>query len=670
MNIEFQKSLSFLASLVKSISLPVVVIGTDLRIRFVNPAAEVLFAERIKKTAVGENCFRFLHGYDQPCSTLGEGCPLIDCQETGGVVKSKYKMDGGDEFPRFYEIIAAPLRGDVGKMVGIVEVFNDITDWTLFEKWLKAARQDSDSLLQERTAKLLESNKTLRLEIQERLRTEMALLQARKRSELLYRVIPSAIFTVDLDRHITSWNDKAEALTGYSREEIVGRPCSIFALYPCPGKCGMYSDSIPKPVMGRECIIRTKDGQSRIVSKNGDFLLDDDGNIIGAVESFEDITNIKKFEEELSGERDKLKGMLSAMNQSMHIVSPDYIVEYQNDDALQAFGNMLGQRCYAIYRERTTPCENCLMHAAIDQQCIQRTELLLSNKKSYAQSYTPFIDVDGQTKMLVLLRDITEEKLLQAESLRSVQLASVGELAAGVAHEINNPINGIINYAQIIQDESGNNETLVKISEKIIREGERVAAIVTNLLSFARQQDDNFDRIHINQVVFDAIDLIRHQLSKNCIILEVTLPDDLPSILGHHQQLQQVFLNLFSNARYALNQRYPGRDPQKKIIVSGQVIAVEDRAYVRIIVQDLGTGIPDEIVAKIFEPFYSSKTMGEGTGLGLNISRDIVARHEGRLTVDTRDGQYTSLIVDLPALVDEEPAGMGQNPRREGRIDD
>jgi signal transduction histidine kinase len=246
----------------------------------------------------------------------------------------------------------------------------------------------------------------------------------------------------------------------------------------------------------------------------------------------------------------------------------------------------------------------------------------------------------------------------------------VGELAAGVAHEINNPINGIINYAQIIQDESGNNETLVKISEKIIREGERVASIVTNLLSFARQQDDNFDRIHINQVVFDAIDLIRHQLSKNCIILEVMLPDDLPSILGHHQQLQQVFLNLFSNARYALNQRYPGRAPQKKIIVSGQVIAVEDRAYVRIIVQDLGTGIPDEIVAKIFEPFYSSKTIGEGTGLGLSISRDIVARHEGRLTVDTRDGQYTSLIVDLPALVDEEPAGMEQNPRREGRIDD
>jgi PAS domain S-box-containing protein len=661
MQAEFQKSLSFLPAVMKSISLPVVVIGRDLRIRFVNPAAEILFTERTKTTPVGEECYRFLFGHEVPCSTLGKGCPLIKCQETGGIIKSELKMNVADEFPRYYEIIAAPMRDDDGKLLGIVEVFNDITDWKLFEKWLKAAQQDSEHLLQERTAKLLESNKKLHLEVQERKRTEMALLQARKRAELLYRVIPSAIFTVDLDKHITSWNDKAEALTGYSSEEIVGKPCSIFALYPCTGKCGIYSDSIPKPIVGRECIIRTKDGQSRIISKNGDLLLDDDGKIIGAVESFEDITSIKKYEEELSGERDKLKGMLSAMNQSMHIVSPDYMIEYQNDDALQDFGNMLGQRCYTLYRERTAPCEHCLMHAAIDQQSIQRIELLLPNKKTYAQSYTPFIDVDGQTKMLVLLRDITEEKLLQAETLRSVQLASVGELAAGVAHEINNPINGIINYAQIIQDESSDNETLTKISEKIIREGERVAAIVTNLLSFARQQDDHFDKIYINDVVFDAIDLIQHQLSKNCILLELMLPDDLPPLLGHHQQLQQVFLNLFSNARYALNQKYPGKDPQKKIIVSGQVITVEDRKYIRIIVQDLGTGIPDEIVSKIFEPFYSSKTTGEGTGLGLSISRDIIARHEGRLTLDTRAGQYTSLIVDLPALDDGEPADGGYN---------
>ncbi|RJX24047.1 MAG: PAS domain-containing protein [Desulfobulbus sp.] len=662
MNTEFQKSMSFLTSLVKSISLPVVVIGTDLRIRFVNPAAEILFAEKIKGSPVGENCYRFLHGHEAPCFTRGEGCPLIDCRETGGVVKSKYTMDDKGEFPRHYEIIAAPMRGDVGKMVGIVEVFNDITDWTLFEKWLKAAHQDSEHQFRERTAKLLEANKTLRLEIQERQRTEMELLQERKRSELLYRVIPSAIFTVDLDRHITSWNDKAAALTGYSREEIVGRPCSIFALYPCPGKCGMYTDSIEKPIVGRECVIRTKNGQTRIVSKNGDFLLDDDGNIIGAVESFEDITNIKKFEEELSGERDKLKGMLSAMNQSVHIVCPDYIIEYQNDDALQAFGDMLGQRCYKLYRGRSAPCEHCLMHAAIEEHSIQRIELLLGNNKSYAQSYTPFVDVDGQTKMLVLLRDITEEKLLQAETLRSVQLASVGELAAGVAHEINNPINGIINYAQIIQDESDSNETLTRICDKIIREGERVASIVSNLLSFARQQDDNFDKIRIEEVIFDAVDLIRHQLSKNCIILELKLADNLLPIFGHHQQLQQVFLNLFSNARYALNQRYPGKEPRKKIIVSGEVVTVEEEEYNRIIVKDLGTGIPDEIVAKIFEPFYSSKTSGEGTGLGLSISRDIIGKHGGRLEVKTVNGEYTSMIVDIPVLTEEELTGMGETP--------
>ncbi|HER63192.1 MAG TPA: PAS domain S-box protein, partial [Desulfobacteraceae bacterium] len=194
--------------------------------------------------------------------------------------------------------------------------------------------------------------------------------------------------TVDLNRRITSWNDKAEALTGFSREEIVGKSCSVFAMFPCTEQCGMYSDFIAKPIVGRECIIRTKDGQRRTISKNGDFLLDDDGNVIGAVESFEDITDIKKVEEQLISEHDKLKGMLAAMRQSMHILGPDYIIEYQNDEAKAAFGDRYGEQCYRVYRDREAPCEECLMQAAIDTESIQRFELVMGDHTYYDQSYT------------------------------------------------------------------------------------------------------------------------------------------------------------------------------------------------------------------------------------------------------------------------------------------
>lgn len=644
----------FLQSLVHSISLPMVVVGTDMRVKFVNSAAAILFADKIEETAVGEFCHKFMFGREQSCVQLGKCCPLVDCRESGGTVKTEFKLETDGEFPQYYEIIATSLYNEDGTYLGIVEVFHDITDWKLFEKWLKAAQKDSENLVKERTAKLLESNKKLRQEVLERQRTEMDLLRARKRSELLYRVIPSAIYTVDLNRRVTSWNDKAETLTGYTRDEIVGKSCTIFAMFPCTEKCGIYSDSIEKPIVGRECIIRKKDGQRRIISKNGDLLQDDDGNVIGAVESFEDITDIKQVEEQLISEHDKLKGMLAAMRQGMHILGPDHVIEYQNDEAKAAFGDRFGEKCYHVYRQRDTPCENCFMEAAMETESIQRTEIFMTDNTWYDQSYTPFRDAAGQVKVLVLLRDITEEKLLYAETLRAVQLASVGQLAAGVAHEINNPINGIINYAQIIQDEAGANQGMSGIAEKIIREGERVASIVSNLLSFARQKEDKSEEIAIAAVIQDAVDLIRYRLSKDCIVLEMNIAEELPTIFGHHQQLQQVFLNLFSNAKFALNQRFSGKDSRKKIIISGGVVELDGREFVRIIFQDMGIGIQKEKIGKIFEPFFSSKTQGEGTGLGLSISREIITKHGGFLHVESQEGEYTRMIVDLPVYAGHE----------------
>ena len=171
------------------------VIGTDRRIMFSNPAADILFAEKETESCQGEFCYKFMFGYDDTCSNFGKDCILDECLETGGTVRSEFRLDLKDDFPRFYEIFATLLYGDDGREIGIVEIFYDISDWKLFEKWLKAAQQDSDNMLKERTANLLEINKKLRQEVHERIRAEMALIRAKNRSELLYRVIPSAIFT-------------------------------------------------------------------------------------------------------------------------------------------------------------------------------------------------------------------------------------------------------------------------------------------------------------------------------------------------------------------------------------------------------------------------------------------------------------------------------------------
>jgi len=232
--------------------------------------------------------------------------------------------------------------------------------------------------------------------------------------------------------------------------------------------------------------------------------------------------------------------------------------------------------------------------------------------------------------------------------MQAGQLAAIGELAAGVAHEINNPVNGIINFAQLLADDSQDDEQH-DILRRIIDEGERVADIVRNLLAFARQHSDQeSDEVAVATVLDNALALYTHQLAKDGIILTIDIEENLPLLRLNPQQLQQVFLNLLSNARHALNQRYSGKNPGKKLAIQVLLHNGADGRFVRTKVTDYGTGIPREIIDHIFEPFFSSKKPGEGTGLGLSISHGIIKGFKGHLRVESVAGEYTTMMVDLP----------------------
>ncbi len=640
------RKLHFLELVINAVSDPVVVIGTDMRVKLYNNAAKMF--SKIKPLPPGEeHCYRLLFNLDQPCDQTGEICPLYEVLEADKPITIEHKVEGKDGV-RYYEIVASPLGAEDGDLLGIIEIFRDITDRKESELALKKTQEELEHRVEERTFDLRASFDTLRNEIEERERAEKELLQAKERSELMCRVIPSAIFTVDPERRITSWNDKAEWVTGFKSEEVLGKKCDVFALNPCTVVCGIFSKDSEKPIMGKECEVKTKDGDIRIISKNADLLKDIDGNVIGAIESFVDITEFKQVAEELRSERDKFSSMLSAMGQGMHILNPSFDIEYQNDVLRRAFGDRIGEKCYSVYKQRVEPCEVCRMHVAIETHEIQRTEELMANGRYYEQSYAPFRDVDGQTKVLILLRDITEEKAYQAETMRAGQLASLGELAAGVAHEINNPINGIINYAQILLDEAGATDEDAEVLGRIIKEGERISDIVRNLLSFARQRDEEVEDVDFAMILDNSLALVKHQLQKDGISLTVDIPEDLPRIKVNPQQLQQVMLNLLSNSRHALNQRYPGRDPEKNILIQCKAIQLEKKLYVRATFTDFGTGISKEIIGKIFDPFFSSKKPGEGTGLGLSISHGIIKDFNGFLRAESKEGEYTTMIIELP----------------------
>ena len=247
-----------------------------------------------------------------------------------------------------------------------------------------------------------------------------------------------------------------------------------------------------------------------------------------------------------------------------------------------------------------------------------------------------------------LEQEIADRKLAEAEAMRASQLASLGELAAGVAHEVNNPINGIINYAQLLANRSEKGSDNNDIARRIIREGERVTSIITNLLSFAREIKEQKKPVSISEIMCDTLALIETQLKKDGIKLKVHMPADLPRITAQPQQIEQVFLNIISNARYALNQKYPDTCKNKKLEIIAGLETGGERPYMFITFYDTGTGISECIRDKIVNPFFTTKPRGTGTGLGLSISNGIISDHGGRLVIKSEHGKFTEVRIELP----------------------
>jgi PAS domain S-box-containing protein len=261
------------------------------------------------------------------------------------------------------------------------------------------------------------------------------------------------------------------------------------------------------------------------------------------------------------------------------------------------------------------------------------------------------IDLDGIPHIVTIIRDISERK--KAEM--STRLASIGELAAGVAHEINTPIASIMLNAQMLgeyEDMPVNEKQ--KLYQAISSNSERVADIVKKLLSFARANEKKKSLEYIGFIVEEALSLVKYQINKSGAILDVDIPDSLPKVLINKQQLQQVFLNIINNSRYSLNQKQYVHGEKMRLEIKGDLAERSNTQYVRLTFHDNGEGIAANVLDKIMLPFYTTKPEGSGTGLGLSISHGIMKDHDGLLEIESKEGVYTKAIVYIPVEVSTE----------------
>ena len=264
-----------------------------------------------------------------------------------------------------------------------------------------------------------------------------------------------------------------------------------------------------------------------------------------------------------------------------------------------------------------------------------------------------YYEYDGVVGTLAFAHDITEEKKAQAvrfeleqRSQQQQKLESIGLLAGGVAHEINNPIQGILNYAELMV-ESTEEPKVKEYASEIIVETKRVAEIVRNLLQFSRMDKQSHSEARIEDIIHRTLSLVNTIFRKDNIKITLELEANLPAIQCRSQQIQQVLMNLLTNARDAIQENTNMDEMNKHIRVSTKKQEHQHREYIVLSVTDNGIGIQDDVKEKMFQPFFSTKSKEKGTGLGLSISYGIVKDHDGFIEV-VNDKNNTRFDVYLP----------------------
>ncbi len=347
--------------------------------------------------------------------------------------------------------------------------------------------------------------------------------------------------------------------------------------------------------------------------------------------------------------------LFQAIQDPVLIVTPDGIIIDANNAALKAARKskleIIGKGICTIIHGGSLPHIKCPLEKFL-LTCSPRVEetTLPGLSGEYHLTISPVRDRDNKVRKIILLaRTLTSDEVRKADSMRTAQMAAIGELAAGVAHEVNNPITGIINFAQLLLDDSQKDSLEAELLERIVNEGERVALIIKNLLSFARENEIISEPIEISHIIHDSMSLVAHQLKKDGIKIITEPPKNNCLVHGNYTQLQQVILNLLSNARFALNARYPTSSPNKTLKISCYHFFKEGgQPMIQITFKDTGTGIPQAFLKRLFDPFFTTKPSGKGTGLGLSISYGIIHDHGGTIKVDSVIHQYTKMIIELP----------------------
>jgi two-component system, NtrC family, sensor kinase len=382
-------------------------------------------------------------------------------------------------------------------------------------------------------------------------------------------------------------------------------------------------------------------------------------SISEAIENAWLFQRIRLRQQELLESRNTLQALIDGIIHPIYTINDDWQIVAVNKSKADALGqdentidgDKLNGRCYERFFQRDKPCDHCLAAHTLSDKRPQQWSVSWAGPDHLPREWEiNAYPIPGRqasaARAVIIWQDRTEERRLESSLMQAGKLAAIGQLAAGVAHEINNPLTAINANAQMLKmfipPEDENYESV----DLIARAGDRAAKVVRGLLDFARQEQYAFTQADsLNQSIQDALSLVKYQLQTANIETVLNLAGDLPPIEASWEHLKSVWLNLLVNARDAVQLRDEGR----QIEIATRL--APDEEHVQILFRDNGQGMNKAEAAHIFEPFYTTKDPGKGTGLGLATSHRIIEQHQGEITVVSEPDEGTTFVIHLPVKI-------------------
>lgn len=400
--------------------------------------------------------------------------------------------------------------------------------------------------------------------------------------------------------------------------------------------------------------LQLADGNSKWVYSIVEPLLSSTGKVLRLYGTTQDISERKQAEVELRNKTNELQAIFDSIGDGIVVYDHAGNIQHHNQISPQYFPgeSLSGQSCRTLFHpEQTDTPKECPVERALAGERVD-TSLVVEGQGDTARyldvTATPIRDALGeQTRALVFFRDVSEKRLQELHLIQTEKMSSIGVLATGIAHEINNPLTSVAGCAEALQRRFRDDDALQHDArldvfphylDVIVRESYRCKEIIDHLLSFGRKSDGSAARVDINLVLREILELLRYQPHFREIEVVTRLREDLPRVFGDPSGLRQVFMNLLVNAHQAI-------DTSGRVEVT---TALQDDGLVAVTIRDSGCGMEQPMLDRIWEPFFTTKEAGKGVGLGLALTYSIVRRHGGDIRVASRVGEGSQFTVLLP----------------------